>query len=243
MTFEKRMNYPEEHEEQDDHEEHEEHEDHEDHEDTFDDGRDDGRDEEQEDKQRYGDMMELRMRLMEYETVVANLTSTISKNHETIRGLEEALLLPSESTSFHSASQHQRQHPLVEAVSDGRSETVRELALASGQVALDEALQQSCQMLRSHRIDGTGGPGGSNNRDILIVLLEAGADPNADHGNALLWAVHRGDAEAVRILLSRGADPRILRDLPAHIALRAGNQDVLKTLSSFMRNTVTSTEK
>ena len=45
------------------------------------------------------------------------------------------------------------------------------------------------------------------------MLLDAGADPNADDGAGiavLVWAVAQGDAEMPRMLLDAGADPNTL---------------------------------
>lgn len=53
---------------------------------------------------------------------------------------------------------------------------------------------------------------GDIDRDIVRLLLDAGADPNAKSGaggTPLHTAAFIGDVEVVRLLLDRGADPRV----------------------------------
>lgn len=66
--------------------------------------------------------------------------------------------------------------------------------------------------------------------DMVELLLEAGADPNADDGAALRAAAADGTAGKVRLLLAHGAAVD-LGERPATVsAIRAGRPEVLKLL-------------
>ncbi|QWT20789.1 ankyrin repeat domain-containing protein [Bacillus sp. NP157] len=52
------------------------------------------------------------------------------------------------------------------------------------------------------------------------LLLEAGADPRAAHGCALLHAAHRGHPPIVELLLAAGADPLARRSEALHRAAK-----------------------
>lgn len=80
---------------------------------------------------------------------------------------------------------------------------------------------------------------GAGQREIVRLLLERGANPNAHHArepSALGIACRRGDLPAARLLLERGADPTELfeqygeRRTPMHSAARSGDLAILELL-------------
>ena len=66
--------------------------------------------------------------------------------------------------------------------------------------------------------------------DTVKFLLENGADVNARHGEALLWAVKRGRLETVRILLENGANPS---ERVISLAREIGYDDIAELLVAF----------
>ena len=82
--------------------------------------------------------------------------------------------------------------------------------------------------------DGSPVADAAANRDLAALkkLIGGKADVNAaqaDGSTALLWAVHRGDAEAVDLLLKAGADVKEANRLnatPLYLAAEAGNAEI-----------------
>jgi ankyrin repeat protein len=75
------------------------------------------------------------------------------------------------------------------------------------------------------------------NADLLKAFLDAGADPNADGGDAtrnlLYMAASVGNADGVKALLAAGARvnaPTDARDTPLHIAVRNGDPKTVRLL-------------
>jgi ankyrin repeat protein len=71
--------------------------------------------------------------------------------------------------------------------------------------------------------------------DAVEVLLDAGADPNAEDGNGqtpLQIAVARTDCDLVRLLMSRGADRTttdpVTGDTPLHVAAALGHSQLVQ---------------
>jgi ankyrin repeat protein len=78
---------------------------------------------------------------------------------------------------------------------------------------------------------------GQGQREVLRVLLDAGAPVNAAYENqltALMWAAGQGHLDATRLLLARGADRSVRDDrgLTARdIALQAGHTELANLLT------------
>lgn len=85
----------------------------------------------------------------------------------------------------------------------------------------------------------------TGNTEILTLLLDAGAElnrPDRDNYTPLMTAVREGHLAAVRVLLSRGSDPRVIaavkgtrnggrgRTIPLHLAINFGHADVAEEL-------------
>lgn len=66
--------------------------------------------------------------------------------------------------------------------------------------------------------------------EIVKLLVENGADINADFGNALMGSVREGHIEIVRFLIEQGADIHVLRDKPLMIAVYQGYQEMVRLL-------------
>jgi ankyrin repeat protein len=79
-------------------------------------------------------------------------------------------------------------------------------------------------------------PPAAQNRDVCVVLLDAGADPNArQHGGftPLLEAAQSRDADLAELLLAHGADSSLaLEDgrTAAQLAAEAGDDDLAARL-------------
>ena len=48
------------------------------------------------------------------------------------------------------------------------------------------------------------------NTEIVELLLDAGADVHASNEQSLLWALHYGHDDVIKLLLKYGANPKIL---------------------------------
>lgn len=76
-------------------------------------------------------------------------------------------------------------------------------------------------------------------RDIIKLLLRAGADINArnsDGNNALLFALKHGDCELARLLIKKGADYNVINEeneTPASIAVENGYESVLELMTDI----------
>lgn len=99
--------------------------------------------------------------------------------------------------------------PLLFAVRGNHLDAVRALLASGANVNDTSADRTSALVIAAH----------SGHREMARLLLEAGADPNADGSGytALHIAVRRGDVDVVTALLARGADPnaRVIRATPA----------------------------
>ncbi|MBD5087717.1 MAG: hypothetical protein HDT30_02710 [Clostridiales bacterium] len=79
----------------------------------------------------------------------------------------------------------------------------------------------------------------SCDRDIMKLLLRAGADINArnnDGNNALMFALKHGDCELARLLIKKGADYNIINkenETPATIAVEEGYESVLELMTDI----------
>jgi ankyrin repeat protein len=104
--------------------------------------------------------------------------------------------------------------PLLFAVRGGHLAVVEELLSAGADVNDRAADGTSALVIASH----------SGHRDLAIVLLDKGADPNANGSgySALHIAIRRGDLDVVKALIARGADPNA-RLLQATAARRLSN--------------------
>ncbi|KAF2874322.1 ankyrin repeat-containing domain protein [Massariosphaeria phaeospora] len=82
----------------------------------------------------------------------------------------------------------------------------------------------------------------SGDSEILLVLLEAGADINTsggEHGSALISAINEEELECVKVLLKNNADPNLVgaeQQYPVHFATRKGLLDILKLLVDYGAN-------
>lgn len=76
-------------------------------------------------------------------------------------------------------------------------------------------------------------------RDIIKLLLRAGADINArnsDGNNALMFALKHGDCELARLLIKKGADYNVINEeneTPASIAVEDGYESVLELMTDI----------
>lgn len=73
----------------------------------------------------------------------------------------------------------------------------------------------------------------NDNKEILIALIEAGADINKiESDTALIWAIREGRTEIVKELINRGADvnPPIDSYSPLNEAEYYGNSDIIELL-------------
>lgn len=99
--------------------------------------------------------------------------------------------------------------PLLFAVRGNHLDTVRALLALGAKVHDVSADGTSAVVLAAH----------SGHREMTRLLLDAGADPNADGSGytALHIAVRRGDVDVVKALVARGANPnaRVVRATPA----------------------------
>lgn len=72
--------------------------------------------------------------------------------------------------------------------------------------------------------------------DLLPRLLQAGADPNLNgrHGNAVQWAILRGDVAALDLLLAHGGQLEKVADSASllELAVASGNEAMLERLDS-----------
>ena len=65
---------------------------------------------------------------------------------------------------------------------------------------------------------------------LLRMLLDSGADPNARGGLPLTVAVDGGHLEAVRLLIERGASPDALHGEALRLGVFYGRQDIVQLL-------------
>ena len=69
--------------------------------------------------------------------------------------------------------------------------------------------------------------------DVLLLLLEAGADPNLGDPSPLNMAARRGNSSKMRVLLDAGADPNDKNRwglTPLHFAADSGRDDAIRLL-------------
>ena len=75
--------------------------------------------------------------------------------------------------------------------------------------ALDHGAKPARLNLTDNRNSPLAGAVGSNAKDLVVMLLDAGADPNEKHqdwSSPLRVAIERGNFEMVKLLVKRGAD-------------------------------------
>ena len=169
-------------------------------------------------RQAAGEVLALRVRLLEYEGEVRALRQQVASQRDMLSSLQQAVMQMSDAFGALGDGQPHAEPPLHEAARGGDVAMVR--ALIEGGVtpdvgSLEIALQAACQHRRTEAVE---------------ALLDAGADVNADHDSALLWACHSGDASIVALLLRRGASPGALHGLPLRMAARLGHVEVVKLL-------------
>jgi hypothetical protein len=119
--------------------------------------------------------------------------------------------------------------PLQLACFFGRADVARYLV---EQGAAVEAVAQNAMAIRPLHAAAAG-----DHVNIVRLLLEAGADPNAtqqDSFRPLHSAAQNGNAEIVRLLLANGADPALTTDqgrTPRDLALEGGHEEVAALLA------------
>ncbi|KAJ3029163.1 hypothetical protein HDV00_009709 [Rhizophlyctis rosea] len=70
----------------------------------------------------------------------------------------------------------------------------------------------------------------NGNREMVQLLLEAGADVDAGDGEAIYTACEGGHFDMVKLMIAHGADLNAVRDGPLQPAAGGGNADIVKFL-------------
>ena len=146
-----------------------------------------------------------------------------------------------ESGAYHtplSVASRERRPAFVEAILDHGGSVDHAFLYNAGDAALARRLlpRVSKALLSQQLVYGVFFP----DLDFMRAVLDAGADPNhaerdgRGHWTPLHRAALEGSADAVRLLLERGAKPGVWRDvdneLPLHIAIRWKKLDMVKLL-------------
>jgi ankyrin repeat protein len=148
--------------------------------------------------------LEAHAQLLECRMEIQRLRSELDGQRALVRQMQEVLI--TQQPSHSQRTPERLMTPLLEACKNGDASVVSVLLTDAHERwgGIDNALQVACEY---------------GNVEIAVLLIETGgADVNADHGMALMWACKQGDAELARALLDRGADPRSLQDLPIRLA-------------------------
>jgi ankyrin repeat protein len=103
--------------------------------------------------------------------------------------------------------------------------------------ALDHGAKPMRQNLRDNRNSPLAGAVESNAKDLVSMLLDAGADPNEKHqdwSSPLRVAVERGNLEMVKLLVARGADVNRSGD-PRRTLLAIAKREQEPEIEEFLR--------
>ena len=82
-----------------------------------------------------------------------------------------------------------------------------------------------------------------NNYDALKYCLDAGADPNFDHGMPLRLAVETTDLKIVKLLVDYGADATLRRFMPFKWAANTHNFVIIEFLCGLIKDKIDKNQK
>lgn len=74
------------------------------------------------------------------------------------------------------------------------------------------------------------------NDEFFELLVEMGADVNANYGRALAMAVKANDLVRMKLLLEHGANPALFRECALKLAIKTANLEALKLMYEYRQN-------
>ena len=163
-------------------------------------------------------VLELQMRIVEYEAKIRQLNATLESQRLLLEQLQaDALMsfdMPKKLTKGDICFPD---HPLLVAADAGDVPMVS-LLLQRG---ADPTVHSNASLLLACQ---------NGHQDVAEMLLEHGADVNVDYDSPLLWAAHHGDELMTRMLLAKGASPNRLDHCALRLATKMGHVGVVDAL-------------